>query len=193
MTAAVYSLWKNPGILPLLHTPSLVIGKLKGGADLMTPGLAGPPFPSKAKQGCLVCIASLDSPSVPVAVGTCVIDVSALQKTQGEKGHAVETFHFAGDELWDWSTSGKTGSEPPEEIPEWITKSDTEVRQAMESLEIDEGDDVEADGGVTLPRDSGGGAIADGRSTTEDPGGDNSLVEVVDAAPAMTTTGECIL
>ncbi|KMU86191.1 hypothetical protein CIHG_03979 [Coccidioides immitis H538.4] len=42
----VYTLWQNPGIVPLLHTQSLVMDKLYGGADLMIPGLAnGPPFP----------------------------------------------------------------------------------------------------------------------------------------------------
>lgn len=48
----VYTLWNNPGIVPLLYTPSFVIEKLQGGADLMTPGLQrGPPFPKKATKG----------------------------------------------------------------------------------------------------------------------------------------------
>jgi hypothetical protein len=48
----VYTLWHNPGIVPLLYTPSFVVEKLQGGADLMTPGLQrGPPFPKKATKG----------------------------------------------------------------------------------------------------------------------------------------------
>ncbi|EDN03837.1 hypothetical protein I7I51_05286 [Histoplasma capsulatum] len=45
----VYTLWRHPRLVPLLHTPNLVMDKLYGGADLMTPGLAnGPPFPARA-------------------------------------------------------------------------------------------------------------------------------------------------
>ncbi len=85
----------------------------------MIPGLAGPPFPSKAIKGSIVAVASLENHTVPVVVGTCAIDVSSLQKTQGVKGHAVETVHWAGDELWDWSTTGKPGIVIPEELEGW--------------------------------------------------------------------------
>lgn len=51
-TRIVYTLWHNPGIVPLLFTPSFVVEKLQGGADLMTPGLQrGPPFPKMATKG----------------------------------------------------------------------------------------------------------------------------------------------
>lgn len=113
-------LWKLPGLLPLLHTPAIVVQKMKGGADLMTPGLAGPPFPQQAKKGAIVAVADLDKPSVPVAVGTCHIDISSLGSTQGAKGCAVETLHWAGDELWNWSTSGRAGIESPESLDGWL-------------------------------------------------------------------------
>lgn len=131
--AVVYTLWSVPGLIPLLHTPGIVVQKMKGGADLYTPGLAGPPFPARAKRNAIVAVASLDKPSVPVAVGTCRADVSALQTTQGSKGAAVETMHWAGDELWDWSTSNKSGIAPPESLDGWLDdglgnlKSNTEV------------------------------------------------------------------
>ena len=71
-------------LVPLLHTPPIVIQKLQGGADLMTPGLAGgPPFPERAKKGTVVAVASTERPSVPMMVGWCEIDVSALGKVQG--------------------------------------------------------------------------------------------------------------
>ncbi|KKY28727.1 putative translation machinery-associated protein [Diplodia seriata] len=76
MHPTVYTLWRNPGIVPLLHTPGFVVEKIQGGADLMTPGLQnGPPFPQKAKKGAVVAVASLENPTVPVAVGVCEIDV----------------------------------------------------------------------------------------------------------------------
>ncbi|EOD52216.1 putative rna binding protein ligatin protein [Neofusicoccum parvum UCRNP2] len=90
MHPTVYTLWHNPGIVPLLHTPGFVVEKIQGGADLMTPGLQnGPPFPQKAKKGAVVAVASLESPTVPVTVGVCEIDVSALQQVQGARGHAL--------------------------------------------------------------------------------------------------------
>jgi len=67
MYPTVYTLWHNPGILPLLHTGSFVISKLQGGADLMTPGLyGGPPFPQKAKKGSIVAVSTAENPSVPL-------------------------------------------------------------------------------------------------------------------------------
>ncbi|KAF2199984.1 RNA binding protein-like protein Ligatin/Tma64 [Delitschia confertaspora ATCC 74209] len=149
MYPTVYTLWHNPGILPLLYTPSFVVEKLQGGADLMTPGLQrGPPFPKKATKGAIVAIASLESPTVPMAVGTCEIDVSALEKVQGQKGHAVQTFHWAGDELWSWSSSGKAGTEPPRYIEGWDERDeDTELTEQTEALQLA---DSQEDGGVKL-------------------------------------------
>ncbi|KAL9097680.1 MAG: hypothetical protein Q9165_000006 [Trypethelium subeluteriae] len=148
--ARVYTLWKNPGLLPLLHTPGFVVQKLQGGADLMTPGLAGPPFPSKATKDSLVAIASIDSPSVPMAVGTCEIDISRLGSVEGQKGHAVRTVHWCGDEIWAWSTNGRAGSTAPEHLDGWdehvANKSD--LAQRVEGLDLGEEDGDE--GGVSL-------------------------------------------
>lgn len=35
---SVYTLWKEPNLLPFLTTPEAVVPKLVGGADLMIPG-----------------------------------------------------------------------------------------------------------------------------------------------------------
>ena len=57
----VYTLWANPGLLPLLHTPASVIDKLKTGADLMIPGLiGGPPWPAGAKKDAIIAAASIE-------------------------------------------------------------------------------------------------------------------------------------
>lgn len=151
MYPSVYTLWRNPDLVPLLHTPPIVIKKLQGGADLMTPGLAGgPPFPEKAKKGAVVAIASTDNPSVPVAVGVCEIDVSALQQVQGAKGHAVENMHWAGDELWSYTTSGKPGQKVPEEIEGWVEVLKARgLTEEMEELEVEDEEDA-GGGGVSL-------------------------------------------
>lgn len=146
----VYSLWNVPGLLPLLHTPGIVVQKIKKGADLMTPGLAGPPFPDRAKKDAIVAVADLDNPSVPVAVGTCQIDISALTSTAGVKGVAVETTHWAGDELWDWSTSGKSGIAAPESLHGWLEDDGEEVAQGTEGLSLEEPTDEDATGYVDI-------------------------------------------
>jgi len=144
----VYTLWHNPRIVPLLYTPLVVIEKMQAGADLMTPGLQqGPPFPEKATKGAIVAIASLEAPTVPMAVGTCEIDVSALGKVQGMKGMAVSTFHWAGDELWAWSSTSKPGIEPPDILQGWDDEQSEDLSLAERTAAVDL-DDLE--GGVPL-------------------------------------------
>ncbi|KAF9870992.1 hypothetical protein CkaCkLH20_11409 [Colletotrichum karsti] len=153
----VYTLWANTDIVPLLHTPGIVVKKLQTGADLMTPGLfGGPPFPEKARKGAVVAIASLENPSVPVAVGQCEIDVSALQAVRGAKGHAVKNLHWFGDEVWSFSTDGKPGRTAPEEIAGWVKV--LEVRGLIENLS-----------GLSLEdQDEGGGASLEDQATGDD-------------------------
>ncbi|KAL5121449.1 hypothetical protein ACEQ8H_000521 [Pleosporales sp. CAS-2024a] len=141
----VYTLWLNPGIVPLLHTPLVVVEKMQSGADLMIPGLQrGPPFPAKATKGAVVAIASLEAPTIPMAVGTCEIDVSALGNVQGMKGQAVSIFHWAGDELYDWGSTGPEGSDPPDIIQGWDDEPDEDATVGLDDHE----------GGVTLVPDS---------------------------------------
>ncbi|EMD87647.1 hypothetical protein COCC4DRAFT_166050 [Bipolaris maydis ATCC 48331] len=147
----VYTLWHNPAILPLLHTPLFVVDKLRQGADLMTPGLQrGPPFPRHATKGAIVAIASLEAPSVPMAVGECIVDVSALGSTQGAKGHAVSTIHWAGDELWSWSATGKPGRNPPDAIDGWDADASHDASLADRAAAIHLDGDDDQDGGIPL-------------------------------------------
>lgn len=147
----VYTLWRLPAIVPLLHTQDFVLTKMQGGADLMTPGLTGgPPFPAKATKGAIVAVASIQKPSVPQWVGTCEIDVASLQQVQGTKGHAVRGQHWAGDEIWAWSPSGKAGETSPEQIDGWDVSTDAgSLHYDVEHLVIDDPEDSEA-GGVSV-------------------------------------------
>lgn len=116
----------------------------------MIPGLAGgPPFPREAKKDSIVAVASVENPSVPMVVGVCEIDVSELQKVQGEKGRAVRGVHWEGDELWAWNTTDTSGGSAPERILGW--EGLTLPRVQMDNAE-DCGvmDDRQEDGGVAL-------------------------------------------
>lgn len=149
----VYTLWHNPGLVPLLHTQGLVVEKLQGGADLMTPGLTrGPPFPEKATKDAIVAVASIEKPTVPAFVGVCEIDVSALEKVQGAKGRAVRGIHWEGDELWAWSHGATGGRHSPESIDAWDDPSNMAgLSKCVENMALD-GDDADGqeEGGVSL-------------------------------------------
>ncbi|KAJ5975904.1 RNA binding protein Ligatin/Tma64 [Penicillium waksmanii] len=137
----VYTLWNNPDIMPLLHTPEMVMRKLQGGADLMTPGLANdPPFDPRAVKGSPVAVASLNSHSVPLFVGICEIDVSALREVQGTKGHAIRGLHWQGDELWAWSSSSRPGRPAPEYLEGWDeeVEEEDELEEGVAELTLDE-------------------------------------------------------
>lgn len=121
----------------------------------MTPGLArGPPFPERAVKNAIVAVASLDSPSVPMFVGICEIDVSRLEKVQGMKGHAVKGVHWLGDELWNWSEAGTGGRPAPDELEGWAELEKRKTTTSMQNLSLEDQDladeeDVQ-DGGAPL-------------------------------------------
>lgn len=114
----------------------------------MTPGLAGPPFPSKATKGAVVAVASLEKPSVPMVVGICEIDVASLQRVQGAKGHAVKGQHWAGDEIWAWSQTGKPGGDAPEQIEEW-NAGEASINAGVKEISIDDSEN-DSNGGVAI-------------------------------------------
>lgn len=173
----VYTLWRHPQIIPLLHTPDLVLQKLRGGADLMTPGLArGPPFPSRAIKSSVVAVASLEQPSVPRFVGICEIDVASLREVQGAKGHAVKGYHWEGDEIWAWSQGGNSGANAPEAIEGWNIEAETETvidENHHQSLDSPEAEAEAEDGGVSLPDVVETGGAEPSRNEFE--GGENYL------------------
>jgi translation initiation factor 2D len=149
----VYTLWQNPCLVPLLHTPGLVMRKLCSGADLMTPGLAnGPPFPERAVKGAVVTVASLDTPTVPLVVGVCEIDIASLGEVQGVKGHAVRGAHWQGDELWAWNSSSRPGQPAPEYLEGW-DKDAHRIEEGLQRLGLaDLNEEDEQEGGVPLSK-----------------------------------------
>lgn len=154
----VYTLWHNPNLVPLLYCGEIVMSKLRGGADLMTPGLANePPFPERAVKGAVTAVASANKHTVPVFVGVCEIDVSQLGEVQGTKGHAVRGLHWEGDELWAWSSSSRPGKPSPEYIEGWDLEEEEEagegVEQGVGDLTLEDKENVQAQGEAGEPED----------------------------------------
>ncbi|CRL28147.1 Translation initiation factor SUI1 [Penicillium camemberti] len=148
----VYTLWHNPSLVPLLYTPEFVMGKLHSGADLMTPGLANePPFPERAVKGAVVAVASVDRHTVPLFVGVCEIDVSALGDVQGTKGHAVRGLHWEGDELWAWSSASLPGRPAPEYLEGWDEDETEGVEEQMGELRIEDDEVTAASADIDAP------------------------------------------
>ncbi|KAI5818585.1 hypothetical protein BZA77DRAFT_291171 [Pyronema omphalodes] len=137
-----YTLWNNPTLLPVLVTNSYVIERISDGADLMIPGLIAP-FPKEAKLGRLVGVADYRKPDVPLAVGVCEVDVSALGEVEGEKGRAVRILHWVGDEVYKW---GGGGGKVPEalEVPGEVEEAvDQQVAEKLAGLEMKENSQTE--------------------------------------------------
>lgn len=74
----------------------------------------------------MVAIASSESPTVPLVVGVCEINVSGLTRVVGEKGKAVRVVHWVGDEIFNYGGAGG-------KIPETLEWSD-EVGEAAKEL-----------------------------------------------------------
>lgn len=146
----------------------------------MTPGLAGgPPFPKEAKKGSIVAIASVERPTVPMVVGICEVDVSGLQKVQGEKGRAVRGIHWDGDELWAWSTGQSGGANAPESIDGW--NGGTEVAsKSGDSGAVDDAVESQEHGGVLLWDENGASHSTMGERDSKPNEEDKRLFEEVE-------------
>lgn len=146
----VYTLWANPGLVPLLHVGDMVVQKLKGGADLFAPGLIKPyqGFDQRAIKGAIVAVAGHKSDTVPRWVGTSKIEIAGIQ--DNATGTAAEGLHWEGDELWSWSALNKGGSSAPDTIDGWhgLTFGLEEDTEGID-LEDDDEEDEQA-GGVAL-------------------------------------------
>ncbi|XP_043189873.1 eukaryotic translation initiation factor 2D-like isoform X1 [Amphibalanus amphitrite] len=154
----VYTLWRHPDLLYAFTTYAPVVQKLRGGADLMLPGVivrekdCGARAFGKLDKGQPVAV-NTEINRAPVAVGWAARDSQDLYMSGG-RGKAVLMVHVVGDLLWEMGTRrqppelGAPGGEPEEE---W-------------------GDDVEdgkADGGTA----DGEGGTGDGTAAGDGPAG----------------------
>lgn len=152
----VYTLWQNPDIIPLLHTPDFVAEeKLRQGADLMIPGLVkakGTQWDRRATKGSIVAVAGMIRDTVPLWVGSCEVDVSQLgDDYRAQKGVAVKGLHWEGDEMWNWATvAGAGGRAGPTSLDGWRGLA-AGVVNGMANMTMGVADEnPEEDGGVAL-------------------------------------------
>ncbi|ORY70936.1 uncharacterized protein BCR38DRAFT_415523 [Pseudomassariella vexata] len=161
LVPTVYTLWNNPNIVPLLHTPDFVAEqRLRQGADLMIPGLIkskGTRWDPRAKKGSVVAVSSMRRSTVPLWVGTCEIDVCNLgDDLRGQKGIAVKGLHWEGDEIWNWSALGNGGKSAPEHLDGWTGLTGT-LEGAVYNMTLDDSDENgQEDGGVALDGNAAG-------------------------------------
>ncbi|KAJ8502998.1 hypothetical protein ONZ45_g11242 [Pleurotus djamor] len=109
----VYTLWKQPALLPWISTPAAVIPKLIGGADLMIPGVVRW-SPSLVDNQLVAVVQHNPDPTkqgYPLAVGHMAVNAQELAKDG--KGKAVYVKHAWKDILWDMGQGG--------EVPEPIS------------------------------------------------------------------------
>ena len=91
----IYSLWRNPSLLPVVYIWSPVSCYLLNGADLMWPGVANPEEVLKLCQvGSVVAVSVVGN--VPMAVGV----IASICSPGIYKGRCVEVLHCYRDELW---------------------------------------------------------------------------------------------
>ncbi|KAI1854990.1 hypothetical protein JX265_012345 [Neoarthrinium moseri] len=172
----VYTLWQNPGVLPLLHTPDFVVDeKLTHGSDLMIPGLVkakGTQWDQRAATGAVVAVAGIRKDTVPLWVGTCEVDLRNLPNDlRGQKGVAVKGLHWAGDEAWGWKPLGSGGREAPDGIEGWQGLTHDITAAVDQTILADDRDEGQ------------GGAALDQSSTGPGPEGNDQIVDLEDLEP----------
>lgn len=157
----VYTLWRHPDLLYTFTTHGPVVRKLRGGADLMLPGVVvrerdcGARAFGKLDKGQAVAI-NTEENRAPAAAGWAARDSQDLYMAGG-RGKAVLVAHVVGDLLWEMGSRiqppelGPPGGEP--EV-EW--GDDVEAQEAAEA-----GDTAAAGDGAVSAEGAAGGELTE--------------------------------
>ncbi|ODV81556.1 uncharacterized protein CANTADRAFT_24458 [Suhomyces tanzawaensis NRRL Y-17324] len=146
---SLFTVWRNPYVLPLIKTHPHVIEILEGGADLMLPGTI-PPFNPRLVKGAIVGVVDTAHPTVIKGVGICKMDISSFDRVIGTTGVAVELLHTINDQLY--KLNKLVDIDIPEEvdlatpiIPEEPQDdedgADTQEQTDAQSIDKEEGED----------------------------------------------------
>ena len=119
---SVYTLWKNPDLLPCFTTWTPVMARIANGADLLLPGvIIDEEKGMKAygegtlEKGDTVTV-NLQSNRAPVAVGTAWLSSEDMYMA-GRRGKCASILHFYGDQLWAAGTRDNIPDLEPPSLP----------------------------------------------------------------------------
>jgi len=119
---SVYTLWKNPDLLPCFTTWTPVMARIANGADLLLPGvIIDEEKGMKAygegtlEKGDTVTV-NLQSNRAPVAVGTAWLSSEDMYMA-GRRGKCAGILHFYGDQLWAAGTRDNIPNLEPPSLP----------------------------------------------------------------------------
>ncbi|XP_071500611.1 eukaryotic translation initiation factor 2D-like [Diadema antillarum] len=124
----VYTLWKCPNLLPCFTTWPPVLEKLRGGADLMLPGVVVPPEGLPRVEKSQLCGVNLMGNLAPVAIGTAALSSSDMVAS-AMKGKGLLTIHSLGDHLWEAGNK----SIPPQIDPKVNSQSGAEMNDESDT------------------------------------------------------------
>ncbi|CAH3015379.1 unnamed protein product [Porites evermanni] len=137
----VYTLWKFPDLLLSFTTWPPVLEKLKGGADLMLPGVVVPSEGVSAlgrfEKGA-ICSVCLNENRAPVAVGVTLVSSRDLLE-DGMRGKGVMIYHVYQDLLW---AHGSKRPLPQLTVLDDEVKTD-EVKNSLQELSFDDAEGTE--------------------------------------------------
>ncbi|KAA8916766.1 hypothetical protein TRICI_001064 [Trichomonascus ciferrii] len=139
LVPTVLTLWGCPYLLKKLYTPIYTIERLQNGADLMVPGVFDP-LPENCPTGTVVAIHTVQSPTVPLAVGVTLTNCSDI--TEEQTGKAAYIVNVVGDTLLE-------GYRGDKKVP---TKLDLSIPSVDESVETESS--VQEESTVQADRDT---------------------------------------
>lgn len=181
----VYTLWKFPDLLMSFTTWPLVFDKLKGGADLMLPGVIVPSDGVSAlghfDKG-TICTVCVKGNRAPVAVGVTLVSSRDLLE-DGMRGKGVMIYHLYQDLLW---VHGSKAQLPQLALLEDEVKS-SEVNDLMHDLSVDEVEGTDHDENTENAVFSGGSTEGD---TQKEEGGSGELDDEINPECGGTNTEE---
>ena len=147
---SVYTLWKNPDLLPCFTTWTPVMARIANGADLLLPGvIIDEEKGMKAygegtlEKGDTVTV-NLQSNRAPVAVGTAWLSSEDMYMA-GRRGKCAGILHFYGDQLWAAGTRDNIPNLEPPSLP-FLEKQGVGEQQDLEEGDGEELAEVVCEG-----------------------------------------------
>ncbi|XP_028404772.1 eukaryotic translation initiation factor 2D-like [Dendronephthya gigantea] len=151
----VYLLWEYPDMIPTFVTWPNVFEKLRGGADLMLPGIIQVDTDEQEFPKEQVCSVALLGNRAPVAVGYTIVSSSEARE-QGMRGKGVIILHSYLDQLWSQGSKCDIPVIAPNlsQLQESKDTTNDECSVNQDLTVTDSGKSDTAEAAITEPTDS---------------------------------------